>query len=195
MNPLQLCVFVPAEQVCPSGSKLLDSIKLPQVEVALCVPDHTSEGHKAWQSLCKKEKGKYNVNSSLQRLDEDGLIKQLEKDQRELEEETKQPESSELWDLFLQVSCVSKVQPYGFYESHEDEDGDEDELVVVWQSRILEVEHQDLADPPQREKPHVEEQWHLERQAWDHLSVVSQERDMIFESWLSKSLINENRTG
>lgn len=104
------------------------------------------------------------MDSSLQRLDKNCLIEQLEKDQRKLEEETKQPESGQFWDLaehktrdlnlgqkhteavcvwvfaadlFLQISCISQVEPDGFYESHEDEDGDEDELVVVGQSRIL----------------------------------------------------------
>lgn len=39
--------------------------------------------------------------------------------------------------LFLQVPRITEEESNGLYQSHQDEDGDQDELVVVGQGRIL----------------------------------------------------------
>lgn len=40
-------------------------------------------------------------------------------------------------DLFVQVPSITKKESNSLDQSHQDENGDEDELVVVWQGMIL----------------------------------------------------------
>lgn len=39
--------------------------------------------------------------------------------------------------LFLQVPSITEKESNGLDQSHQDENSDQDELVVVWQRRIL----------------------------------------------------------
>lgn len=39
--------------------------------------------------------------------------------------------------FFLQVPSITKVESDGLNQSHHDQNSDKDELVVVWQGRVL----------------------------------------------------------
>jgi competence protein ComGC len=49
--------------------------------------------------LCEYEQGQNEVNPSLQRLDQNGLVEELKQNQRKLQQETQEPETSQLRDL------------------------------------------------------------------------------------------------
>lgn len=106
------------------------------------------------------------MNASFQGQYEDGFIEELKQDEWKLQQDAHQPESSQLWDLprteddtrncenklwtctaillvrarthlFLQVPSITQIKSDDLDQSHQDENGDEDKLVVVRQDRVL----------------------------------------------------------
>ena len=49
--------------------------------------------------LCEEKEAKDYVNPSFQRLNKNGLIEKLKKDQWKLQQDAQQPETCQLWNL------------------------------------------------------------------------------------------------
>lgn len=173
-------------------SELQNSVKLSEMKLSPRVSDHVPERQKTIEGLCEYEHGEHDVDASLQGLDEDGFIEELKQDQWELQQDAQQPKSSQLRDLFLQVPRITEEESNRLDQSHQDENGDEDELVVVGQGRILELQHDRFTDPPQGEEPHVEVQRHLEVETRQHPLVVWHERVILSGAGLSPALVEQH---
>lgn len=72
--------FCDAQYNPDAGGRTENSVKLSEMKLAFCVSDHVPECHKSREGLCEYENGKNYVNSSLQRLYENGFIEELKQD-------------------------------------------------------------------------------------------------------------------